>query len=217
MFTSADRGWVRLLGLRLRLLAWWTPEYIIKRELDHVSKSTTSALRLLLSANSPSAAAISTGTGRSSGSVEEQRTAMAREHAALVDALVEVLGRDKAVRIGRASLFELGRQLGEETRARLGIGKSRDDLVRAAKVLYLVLGIEFSIDWLGETRAILIVNRCELAREYSELTCQVLSAIDEGVIRGVNPSVSMTFRERMTSGCRDCRADIEISQQEAVR
>ncbi len=40
-----------MLGLRLLLLAWWTPKYIIRKELKNISDQTTTALKTLLTKN----------------------------------------------------------------------------------------------------------------------------------------------------------------------
>ena len=206
------------MGFRLAILSWWTPNYIIRRELDHVSDLTTDTLENLLETSaSVNPAKIAEAKVQLSINVEEKRSQMAKEHAKLVEALVVAIGRDEALKQGRAALFEVGRNLGEETRDRLKIGDNPKDLIKAAKILYRVLGIAFGVEWLGETRANLIVDRCALAKEYSELTCLVLSAADEGVIKGLNPRASMMFRERITSGCRTCKAIIEFSREEAVR
>ena len=200
------------VGIRLILLSWWTPNYVVNKELDRIFKLTTNALKSLLESQAPVAfAKIAKETTLPPGNVAQKRAAMARTHAFLVDALSEAVGRDQAVDLGRKALFEVGRSLGKETRGKLGIGDSPNDLIRAARVLYHVLGIDFDVEWHGKANATLIVDRCALAKEYSELTCLVLSATDEGVIRGLEPNVSMMFKQRMTSGCGKCIAQIELS------
>ncbi len=202
------------MGLAIAVLAWRTPRYVISRELDHVSSHTSAALESLLEAHAPEAfAEMAREELHPTGTIEERRSAMAKKHAAIVRALEEAVGRDKAVAMGREALFTVGRNLGRETHDRLGMGDSPRDLVRAARILYRILGIEFRVEWLGNARANLIVERCALANEYSELTCSVLSATDEGVIRGLNPGASMRFEEKMTGGCARCIAAIEFNRE----
>ncbi len=134
---------------------------------------------------------------------------MALRHTKLVDSLVEALGREEAIRLGRDAMFKVGEELGSETSHRLSVGKSLQNLIRAAKILYRVLGIEFEVEQYPNG-AILIVNRCALAANYSELTCQVLSATDEGTIRGLDENMSMTFTERITGGQPTCKARITL-------
>ena len=119
---------------------------------------------------------------------------MAQTHAKLVEALEAAVGHDKAVALGRESLFSVGVNLGKQTRSKLGVGDNPKDLIKAAKILYRILGIEFHLEWLDESNAVAIINRCALAEQYSKLTCEVLSATDEGVIKGLQPNVTMQFQ-----------------------
>ncbi len=136
---------------------------------------------------------------------------MAKQHEELVEALASALGREKALELGRKALFEVGRNLGIESRAKLGVGNNPKDLIKAAKILYRVLGIDFTVETSEKTQATLVVSRCALSRQYSEFTCRVLSATDEGVVKGLEPHANMTFKEVLTSGCRNCRAKIEFT------
>lgn len=202
------------MGLRLVLLSWWTPRYIISRELDRVSELTTAALISLIEAHAPgSLVELAKEEERPSRTIEERRSAMARRHAALIKVLEAAAGRDRAVELGRGALFAVGQRLGREARDKLGVGDEPRDLVRAARILYRVLGIESGVELLGNGKARLIVDRCALSEEYSELTCSVLCATDEGVVRGLNPGVSMRFEERITSGRPRCIASIEFDRK----
>ncbi len=192
----------------------WTPSSILHRELENVHNRTTNALKALLKSHVPNRAneAKPKETQPSAG-LEEKRAVMAREHNALVEALAEALGRDEAVRLGREAMFRVGEELGSETRRRLGVGDNPQDVVKAAKVLYRVLGISFEVEWRGPADATLFVDRCALAKDYSEITCLVLSATDEGVVKGLNPKMRMAFKNRITNGCSKCTADIKLKSQ----
>jgi predicted ArsR family transcriptional regulator len=200
------------LGLKLLFLSWWTPKYVIKREIGHVEALTNDALEALLNKSSPNNTKEekSKKEAFSYGSVEQRRDAMAFKHTNLVNSLAEVLGKEEAIRLGREAMFKVGEKLGSETCRKLGVGNSIQDLIRAAKILYRVLGIEFEVQLRNPNNAILIVNRCALAAKYSELTCQVLSATDEGTIRGLNKSMNMVFTEKITSGQPKCKATITL-------
>jgi predicted ArsR family transcriptional regulator len=196
------------LGVRLLFLSWWTPKYIIYRELCRVDALTTDMLESLLNKYSPNNKEEISKNGSSSGeSIEEKRTAMAVKHSNLVKSLAEVLGKEEAIRLGREAMFKVGQELGNEACQRLGVGRSLKDMIRAAKILYRVLGIDFEVEQ-NPNNTILIVNRCTLAANYSELTCQVLSATDEGTIRGLNQKMSMTFTEKITGGKPKCKATV---------
>ena len=200
------------MGVRLLFLSWWTPKYIIYRELCRVDALTTDTLESLLNKYSPNNKKEISKNGPSSReSIEEKRTAMAVKHSNLVKSIAEVLGKEEAIRLGREAMFKVGQELGGEACQRLGVGRSLKDMIRAAKILYRVLGIDFEVEQQNPNNAILIINRCALAANYSELTCQVLSATDEGTIRGLNQNMSMTFTEKITGGKPKCKARITFT------
>jgi hypothetical protein len=200
------------LGFRLSLLYWWTPNYIIKRELRNVSSQTTKALKTLIASYAPQEVAAT--DQQFPTRISEQRAMMAQTHTKLVIVLEAAVGHEKAVALGRESLFAVGVNLGKQTRGKLGVGDNPKDLIRAAKILYRILGIEFNLEWLDDSNAVAIINRCALSEQYSKLTCEVLSATDEGVMKGLQPNVTMQFAEYMTSGCPNCRANIHFNQKE---
>jgi len=200
------------VGLRLRLAAVWTPEATLLRELDRVRELTVSGLDGLLAQHAPGALEIVRGEGAppAGPGLGPRRAAMAQAHTARVEALIGAVGRDKAIELGRAAMHEVGVRLGEDARERLGVGGSVDDLVRAARVMYRVLGIDFSVERAPPDRAVLRVSRCALSDWYTEEACLVLSAADEGVVRGLNPGIAMTFSSRITCGAAGCEATVAI-------
>jgi hypothetical protein len=204
------------VGLRLLILDWWTPKYIIRKELANVSDLTTSALQSIVAQYAHPELAANT-KHRTSTSIKEQRANMAQTHVKLVEKLEAAFGHEKAVTLGREALFLAGENLGKQTRSRLGVGDSSNDLTKAAKILYRVLGIEFHIEWLDKSNAKVVIDRCALAEHYSTLTCEVLSATDEGVIKGLQPNAKLQFKEYMTSGCKNCRADIHFKEKENTK
>jgi len=200
------------VGLRLRLAAAWTPEATLLGELDRVKELTVRGLDGLLAQHAP-------GTLEGIGGEDappagprlvRRRAAMAQAHTARVEALIGAVGRDKAVELGRAAMHEVGVRLGRDARARLGVGGSVDDLVRAARVMYRVLGIDFRVERPSPDRAVLRVSRCALSDWYTEEACLVLSAADEGVVRGLNPDIALTFKDRISCGAAECEAEIAV-------
>ena len=200
------------MGFRLLFLGWWTPKYIIRKELANVSDLTITALQSIVAQYTPQELAAHTKQ-RTSTSIKEQRANMAQTHVKLVEKLEATLGHEKAVTLGREALFLVGENLGKQTRLKLGVSDNPRDLTKAAKILYRVLGIEFHLEWLDKSNAKATINRCALSEQYSKLTCEVLSATDEGVIKGLQPNVTMKFKEYMSSGCRNCRADIHFNEK----
>ncbi len=202
------------MGLRLLVLSWWTPKYVIRRELENISDKTTTALETIISKCAVTKANVANQKQRRPTNIQEQRAAMAETHAKLVETLQAAVGQEEAVKLGREALFLVGQNVGKQTRGRLGVSDNPNDLTKAAKILYRVLGIEFHLEWNDQLSGTVIIDRCALAEKYSKLTCQVLSATDEGVLNGLQPKVTMNFKEYMTSGCKNCRADIHLSEKE---
>jgi hypothetical protein len=206
---------VNKVGLRLQMLYWWTPNYVIERELRNLATQTTDALCSLLAAHIPQQQGLNFQAPTSKG-VKEQRIAMAQTHKQMVEALAASVGYDRAVALGRESLFAVGVALGKQTRKKLGVGENTTDLIKASKILYRVLGIDFHIDWQDQSSVVVVIERCALSEQYSELTCGVLSATDEGVIQGLQPNVTMKFTQYMTGGCKNCMASLNFKAKESV-
>ncbi len=204
------------MGLRLLILSWWTPKFIIRKELSNVSHRTISALASLLATYvSQKTDNVARERPLPQIGIEGQRVTMAQTHAKLVEALQAAVGTEQAVKLCREALFTVGRNLGKETRSKLGVGDSQKDLIRAATILYRVLGIGFELEWIDNTTVKVTVDRCALAEQYSKVTCEVLSATDEGVVTGLQPHAAMRFRQYMTDGCGKCTADIHFKETEA--
>jgi hypothetical protein len=135
------------------------------------------------------------------------RRAMAQKHARLVTVLVERRGKEAGVSEGREVMHAAGIDLGDRLRSMLGLAGSEDDLFAAAGLLYRILGIEFLAEREGEG-ARLLVQRCSLSEHYGPLTCEVLSAMDEGVVEGLDPRARMTFTKRNTAPSSLCEAKL---------
>ncbi len=197
------------MSLKLRLSSVWTPAGALLSMLDRVERATTAALDALVAKHAPGKVAGLKGSGAGSGGgLEQRRAAMASAHNARVAALVESLGRDRAIEAGREALFPVGKLLGEEARERLGVGDGPDDLERAARTLYRALGIDFSLERREGGTMLMRVHRCALSHQYTEEACLILSAADEGVVAGLNPKYAMRFEQRMTAGPAECLACI---------
>jgi hypothetical protein len=205
------------VGLRLLILSWWTPKYIIRKELENISDKTTRTLKALISKYAiKQVAPVEHKQLPSTTTIQEQRAVMAQTQSRLVETLASALGHDEAVKLSREALFSVGQNLGKQARDTLGVSDSQKDLARAAKILYRVLGIEFHLEWHDQYSATVIIDQCALARQYSKLACEVLSATDEGVINGLQPNLTMEFREYMTSGCKNCLAEIKFNGKETA-
>jgi len=196
------------MSLKLRLATIWTPDRTLRKMLERVDAATTAALDGILQENGVSPAVKGTKEASAGMSIEEARAAMASGHNARVKALVDAVGRDRAVEIGREALYPVGVMLGRQAKQELSVGESPRELEMAARVLYRALGIHFVLETTGDGNMIMNVDRCALSHHYSEEACLVLSAADEGVVAGLNTKLSMRFEQRMTGGSKACVACI---------
>jgi len=196
------------MSLKLRLAALWTPERTLRMMLDRVDGATTAALDGLLEKHAGRPAVKGTKEVPAGRCIEDARAAMASGHNARVKALVDAVGRDKAVEIGREALYPAGVMLGRQAKQELSVGESRRELELAARLLYRALGIHFALEWRIDGTMRMRVDRCALSSHYSEEACLVLSAADEGVVAGLNPNLAMRFEQRMTGGFDVCIACI---------
>ncbi len=196
------------MSIRLKIASFWLPDFILKRELNNVARKTTNGLDNVLEQYVPEKMEeINNKDDILKGKIDERRAAMSKSHNNRVQVLIEELGYEKAVKVGRKAMFNVGHDLGQQARDKLGVGNSFKDLESAAKILYKILGIDFKIEDNGEN-LIMIVNRCALSKYYSPEACIILSAADEGVVQGLNKNMKMEFKERITEGASECKACI---------
>ncbi len=195
------------MNILLKIVSFWLPDFILKRELDKIALSTINGLDKVLKQYALSKMwKISDKEPR--GGLEERRASMAIAHNKRVKALIKELRYENAIKLGRETMFKVGYKLGCEARQKFRIGDNLKDLELAAKILYKILGIEFKIETRNENM-IMIVNRCFLSKYYSPEACIVLSAADEGMIHGLNENMKMQFKKRITSGAPECIAHID--------
>lgn len=203
------------MGLKLRILSIWTPSWFQRRGLNELAHQTTRSLEKLLDDQSDEISKSNTHIHNMvlKGNLDERRQIMATTHNKLVETMINSMGREEAIKKGRKSMFNEGLSLGAKFKRILGVGDSLEDLFTAARILYNVLGIKFSIKEVEEgqnEKICMVVSHCTLAEYYTPDTCQVLSAADEGVVQGLNPSAKIKFTKRITEGCLECLAPINI-------
>ena len=200
-----------MISLRLLIAGIWMPKKRIIQELKRVYFQTNQALDVLLKENGiENPVILCKNEELDKMTPEDLRKKMANDHNIKVKSLIVELGQGKAIEQGRNELLKTGIKLGERARLELGVRDSISDFLKAAKILYKILGIDIEIKRLSRKKIIMFVNRCSLAYSYTDVTCQVLSAADEGMVQGLNSNFKMAFQERITSGAIKCRAEIKI-------
>jgi hypothetical protein len=85
------------------------------------------------------------------------------------------------------------------------------EVMRAARVLYRLIGIDFRGTEDGE----IIVSRCLFSGIYAPATCAMIAALDEGVLAGLAGGGSLRFVVRLTEGGDCCRARFRFPGVEA--
>lgn len=193
------------MNIKLRILSLWFPEFMQIRELEKTSEYTNNCLDKLLKNHHISPP----DKVHSKGSIDERRANMAVGHNKRVKILVDVLGHEKALKLGKEQMFRAGCVMGSEARERLGVGEKIEDTIAAAHILYKVLGIDFTVENNGND-LILRVHSCELAKSYTPDTCIIMSAADKGVLNGLNSKLDLEFKKRITEGTKECTACINI-------
>jgi predicted ArsR family transcriptional regulator len=198
------------MSLRLTVASVYLPKRTIWKELLHVEEVTNSALDEAIRASVPGHEP--RALGDHDAGLEGLRDRMAQGHKERIATLVEALGPKKAVEVARLALYRAGMQLGKEAKAKLGVRDDPRDLQKAARVLYRVLGIDFTMSY-DNGRGEMRVHRCALARRYDSATCAVLCATDEGVVQGLSDQARLRFTQHLTSGEPNCVAEFRFGKE----
>lgn len=193
------------MSIKLSLLSLWTPKFILIRELERTKNITNEYLDRLIKdcSGSPPYDEIH------KGNLEDRRALMAEGHNLRIKILIDILGRERAYELGKVEMFNAGLLLGQKAQEIFDIGNDVEDILKAAKILYRVLGINFFTERKGN-KIILWVTSCDLAQYYPPETCLIMSHADKGVLKGLNKNVDLEFVERITSGSKYCKACVNI-------
>lgn len=196
---------VKIMGIKIRMLNVWTPKFLIKQELNGTHNLTNNYLDQLILEHGGSPPE----QEYLKGNIDNRRKEMAMAHNKRVKILIDLLGESTAREEGRKKMFEAGIILGQHAKKVLGVGENVEDTIKAAKILYKILGIEFFTENTnGEI--ILWVNSCDLSKYYTSQTCSILSYADKGVLKGLNKNMDLKFIEKITQGSKRCKACINI-------
>lgn len=101
----------------------------------------------------------------------------------------------------RRRLYQISCQLGRRIRRFTGLTRN-EDLSRLIFMLYKNIGIDMS----GQIPGELQVSRCAFSAFYTADECAYISAMDAGMIAGICGRGRLHFTQRITEGCKECRA-----------
>lgn len=80
--------------------------------------------------------------------------------------------------------------------------RERKDIESLVFYLYRNIGITMKGDIPGE----LLISECYFAGIYRPYECRIMSMVDSGMIAGISGGGRLTFSNRITEGCENCRA-----------
>jgi len=98
-------------------------------------------------------------------------------------------------------LFQSAQSLGRKLRKSFRISTT-EEVMAAARILYLAIGIDF---W-GNDQGEIAIRRCLFSRYYSPDVCALISSLDEGILAGLASGGELSFEQRLTEGKNSCRA-----------
>lgn len=103
----------------------------------------------------------------------------------------------------RRAAYATGRDLGRW----LGI-RGRADAMKAARLAYRMLGIDFE----GLPDGSIVIRRCDFSHVYTPRACALMSALDEGLLAGLAGEGRLKFESRITEGCDRCTATFRFRE-----
>jgi predicted nucleic-acid-binding Zn-ribbon protein len=101
----------------------------------------------------------------------------------------------------RMRLFDQACQMGQELRKKFNI-RTDEEVMELGQKLYDILGIEFQ----GNSQGAVTIRKCFFSEYYSSQVCQLISALDEGVLAGLSGGGQLNFSQRITDGKNCCQA-----------
>jgi hypothetical protein len=79
-----------------------------------------------------------------------------------------------------------------------------NEVMRAGRVLYRAIGIEFR----GSDQGLIEIGECFFSKYYSPATCSLISSLDAGIMAGLSDGKELSFSQRITEGFNSCKAQM---------
>lgn len=99
-------------------------------------------------------------------------------------------------------------RMGKRLRKIFHLRKSAD-ITRFTFLLYRNIGIQME----GCIPEKICVTKCYFSAHYTLAICQVASALDDGIIKGLAGGGKLQFQQRITEGCKCCLATFKTSEE----
>jgi hypothetical protein len=174
------------MNLTGEMLCLYVPDFVRRRALRELFQATATAFGTSVPAPS-----------------DESADQLLERYAAFTAAQATVaLASGKDVAPIRRKLFESAYAMGVRLRRELGVN-STTDAMAAARAVYRMLRIDFRTPAEGEVR----IPQCYFSRFYSPAVCELISALDQGLLAGLSGGGRLAFRQRITEGAACCVAN----------
>ena len=173
------------MNLAGQMLQWYAPAFVRRRALQELFGITADAFGV----------AIPDAKGGSADELLARYASFTVEHAT---ALLQS-GKDLAPI--RQQLFDSAYAMGTRLRRVLGVASTADALA-AARLVYRLLRIDFRPTHGGEIE----IRQCYFSRFYTASVCELISALDSGLLAGLSGGGRLEFRQRLTQGAALCIA-----------
>jgi hypothetical protein len=79
-----------------------------------------------------------------------------------------------------------------------------EEVMELGQILYRAIGVEM----VGDAQGDVTVQRCYFSQFYSGPVCDLISALDDGVLAGLSGGGRLVFSQRLTEGGECCRAKL---------
>lgn len=178
------------MNLAGQMLQWYAPGIVRRRALHELFQATANAFGVSIPV--PSDASVDALLERYAIFTAEQATVALKS------------GKDLAPI--RRELFESAYAIGARLRNDLGVGSTADAMA-AARALYRMLRIDFRGQAGGDIR----IEQCFFSRFYSASVCELISALDQGLLAGLTGGGRLQFRRRITEGATCCLATVAVA------
>jgi hypothetical protein len=124
------------------------------------------------------------------------------------DIAKEAIDKRRDIEAIKKSLYKNARKLGGEARHRFRVS-SPTEARNALKIVYKSLRIEFVCD----SDEQVTIPRCYFSRFYSAEICDLVSALDDGLVAGLTNGGDIEFTRRIPEGCDSCRGFLFLGEE----
>ena len=180
------------MKLLFKLLSVYTPEFLKKKGLEALYDITANGLQC-------SAPALN---GEAYEDCLQEYALFTRERT------LQALNEGEDVSELRKRLFRNSYEYGKKIRNNLNI-TSQKEVNRVSKYLYK----NIYSDFYGNEHGGISITNCYFSKYYTPNICKVTSALDAGLISGLQGGGYLVFSDRITEGASSCKACLLVKEK----